>query len=239
MSRSSRFGFVALRRGPFQVPGTIKLDQRKIALRHPHDHGSKEDFLTCFVDDVYGLSTLVQNPKNILDIGANVGFFSLAARGYFPEATIHSYEPNPRVLHYLGENATAGKFQFFPEAVGASEAFVSIIDESDSNQASTSVAAIDAVGAIKQVALETAIERMGGHVDLLKMDCEGAEWDIFKASDAWCNISEVRMEYHLTNGRQFSDVHTALSSLSFRITKQIDQGGFGIVWATNTQRHPI
>ena len=63
MSRSSRFGFVALRRGPFQVPGTIKLDQRKIALRHPHDHGSKEDFLTCFVDEYVARTRLFASRK--------------------------------------------------------------------------------------------------------------------------------------------------------------------------------
>jgi hypothetical protein len=108
MLRSWRFGFVALRRGSFEVPSTLRLGKKRILLQHPHDHGAKEDFLACFVDDVYGLARMTSKPRTILDIGANVGFFSLAARGYFPEAVIHAYEPNPRVLAHLAGNAAAG-----------------------------------------------------------------------------------------------------------------------------------
>jgi FkbM family methyltransferase len=232
MLRSRRFGFVALRRGTFDVPSTIRLGKKRILLQHPHDHGAKEDFLACFVDDVYGLAAMKQSPRTILDIRANVGFFSLAARGYFPEAVIHAYEPNPRVLDHLAGNAAAGMFQFMPEAVGAAAGWVSMVDHSDSNQAQTSALAAGSSGAIPLVSLATAIERLGGQVDFLKMDCEGAEWDIFKSVSAWDNIREVRMEYHLTQGRSVADVQAALKALSFRVTRQIEQPGFGIVWAT-------
>ncbi|WP_395750202.1 FkbM family methyltransferase [Prosthecobacter sp.] len=199
------------------------------------DHGTKEDFFSCFVDDVYGLTKLAPQPRTILDIGANVGFFSLAARGIFPEAQIHAYEPNPRVLDALHANSLAGGFQFYPEAVGAAAGWVSMIDQSDSNQAQTSALGSADQGGIAQVDLATAIERLGGQVDLLKMDCEGAEWDIFKAVDAWHGVRELRMEYHLTNGRTVADVRHALNALSFDITRQIDQQGFGLVWATHTR----
>lgn len=232
MLRSWRFGFVALRRGSFEVPSTLRLGKKRILLQHPHDHGAKEDFLACFVDDVYGLARMTSKPRTILDIGANVGFFSLAARGYFPEAVIHAYEPNPRVLAHLAGNAAAGMFQCMPEAVGAEAGWVSMMDDSDSNQARTLALAPGTSGAIQQVSLATAIERLGGQVDFLKMDCEGAEWDIFKSVNTWNKIRELRMEYHLTQGRTVADVLSALKSISFRVTRQIEQPGFGIVWAT-------
>jgi len=36
-----------------------------------------------------------------------------------------------------------------------------------------------------------------GDIDLLKLDCEGAEWDIFECKDAWRAVRALTMEYHL------------------------------------------
>jgi hypothetical protein len=35
-------------------------------------------------------------------------------------------------------------------------------------------------GQIQMVSIESAIRLLGGAVDLLKPDCEGGEWDIFR-----------------------------------------------------------
>jgi FkbM family methyltransferase len=44
--------------------------------------------------------------------------------------------------------------------------------------------------------LASAVEALGG-ADLLKLDCEGAEWDLFETVDVWRRIAAITMEYHL------------------------------------------
>ena len=56
--------------------------------------GTLNDFLSIFLDDDYYLERQNKEVSSVLDIGANLGFFSIAARNAFPNATIHSYEPN-------------------------------------------------------------------------------------------------------------------------------------------------
>jgi FkbM family methyltransferase len=226
-----RFGVPFLRHSRFQVPAQVKLGQRTIELSYPDEVGVWNDFLVCFIHDEYGLGRLPSSVATIVDIGANVGFFSLAARGRFPEAMIHAYEPNSRTLAYLQKNAAAGRFDVFGEAVGATEGWVTIEDAGDSNQARTSASA-DAQG-VRQVPFATIVERIGGWIDFAKIDCEGAEWDLFRDTASWKRIGEVRMEYHLVDGHSYADVERSLSGLGFDIYLHHPAESWGMVWARN------
>lgn len=226
-----RFGVPFLRHSRFQLPSEIKLGHGKVELRYPGEIGVWNDFLVCFIHDEYGLRKLPRSVRTIVDIGANVGFFSLAARSYFQAATIHAYEPNNRTLAYLRQNAAAGRFEVFGEAVGASEGWVTIEDAGDPNQARTSASA-DAQG-VRQVPLATIVERVGGYIDFAKIDCEGAEWDLFRDIASWERISEVRMEYHLVDGHTYADVKQSLRGLGFDVYLHHPAESWGMVWARN------
>ena len=225
-----RFGVPFLRHSRFKLPAVIKLGQRKIQLSYPDEVGIWNDFIVCFIHDEYGLLN-IESSASIIDIGANVGFFSLAARARFPEATIQAYEPNSRTLAYLQKNAAAGKFDVFGEAVGASEGWVTIEDAGDSNQARTSTSA-DSQG-VRQVAFATIVERAGGWIDFAKIDCEGAEWGLFRDTASWKRIGEVRMEYHLVDGHTYAEVEQALTGLGFDIYLHQPAESWGMVWAHN------
>ena len=58
------------------------------------------------INPFYGYSALLAkkyggNIRTIIDIGANVGEYSLACREVFPDAKIFSFEPNPRAFEKL------------------------------------------------------------------------------------------------------------------------------------------
>jgi FkbM family methyltransferase len=224
-----RFGFLFTRARSFKMPSEIRAAGKRIALSLPQDHGAGSDFFACFVRNDYGLRDGLGEVRTIIDIGANVGFFSIAARGRYPNATIHAYEPNPRALPYLRSNTGELGIEAFPEAVGSEEGFVSIVDEGETNQARTSTSSD---GRIPQVTLDTAIQRIGGNVDLLKLDCEGAEWDLFRLNDCWKQIRNVRMEYHLFHGETIQQVEQTLQRLGFAIKSLKPDQGFGMVWAS-------
>ena len=56
--------------------------------------------------------------NNILDVGANIGLFSVAAKIHFPQACIHAYEPNLDVKKYLDHQASTFGFKAIYEAIG-------------------------------------------------------------------------------------------------------------------------
>ena len=226
-----RFGFFYLRASRFKMPQKIRVAGKSVPLHYPQEAGVSTDFISCFVRNVYGLRQRLPEVRTILDIGANLGFFSIAARGRYPHATIHAYEPNPRILPFLESNLSALEVGVYPEAVGAQDGFTSMMDSGPSNQARTSATGN---GEIPQVSFEKAVERLGNSVDLLKLDCEGAEWELFRLAECWKYIRNVRMEYHLFHGETFPQVEEALRTLGFRIIQSQHDVGFGIVWATRS-----
>ena len=232
MRNARRLRVPFLRHATFQIPKRMRLGGRTIELAYPDEHGVRMDFLLCLVDDEYGLRQMRSSVSTVVDIGSNMGFFSIAARSRFPQATIHAYEPNSRILPYLRRNAEAGEFGVYPEAVGAAEGWVVIEDTGDSNQARTSAAANASTG-MHQVALATVVERLGGWIDLAKIDCEGAEWDLFKDEMSWQRIGDVRMEYHLWGRHLFTELQQTLDNLGFDIYYHNPAGEWGTVWARN------
>lgn len=78
--------------------------------------------------------------------------------------------------------------------------------------------------------LANAISRMGGDVDLMKIDCEGAEWDLFEDKSTFQKVKEIRMEYHLGRDRTVDDLRMKARELGFSISKISPNQGFGIAW---------
>jgi len=228
-----RFGFLFVRSRWFKIPRRVFVGGRSVVLHYPPDQGARSDFFTCFIRNEYGLRRQLADVRTILDIGANVGFFSMTARGRYPHSTIHAYEPNPRVLPSLESNTSALNIEIYNEAVGSREGSVEILESGSSNQAQTTTVG---AGSIHQVTLQTAIERLGGSVDLLKLDCEGAEWDMFRLDECWKNIRDIRMEYHLFHGETYQQVEQTLQRLGFEVILWKPDAGFGTVWASRTTR---
>lgn len=223
-----RFGFFFVRSRWFRMPHAIRVAGRKRPLHYPEETGVQNDFFACVIRNEYGLRHGLGEAKTILDIGANVGFFSVAARGRYPHAKIHAYEPNPRVIPILKSNAAPLGIEVYAEAVGSRDGRTSILDIGDSNQARTRASE---AGEIPQVSLEKAIERLGGTVDLLKLDCEGAEWDLFHATEAWKHVRNVRMEYHLFQNETIAQLKQTLNDLAFDVVRLEPGPCFGMVWA--------
>ena len=216
----------------FRAPRRIRILRETKELRIPINESVESEFIECFLLNAYGLGNRLGEVHSILDIGANVGFFALAARARYPDAAIHAYEPNPRVLPCLDANSKGLNISVFPEAAGGEECFVTMIDEGPSDEARTRRAA-DSQGSIRQITLATAIDRIGGSVDLLKMDCEGAEWEILNSDGCWRAIRHIRMEIHFFNGETVDQARAAVERIGFKIL-QLDakSDDMAIIWAS-------
>ena len=202
-------------------------------VRLPEENGVKVAFIDLLLDDCYRCGELKhrgEDVKTVLDIGGNVGLFGLAARKAFPAAKIHSYEPNKLLEPYLAIQAEAAGFEYFMEAVGLQRGTISLAIHEDSVQTRS---VQNSGGRIPQIAFREAIERLGGEVDLLKLDCEGDEWTIFQDKESWQHVKHVCMEYHLFKlGQTEQGVRDRLSDLGFEITSFVPIQHFGLVTAT-------
>jgi len=207
------------------MPGSFHLKGRDLRINAPNEKGLAYDFMNLVLDDEYGLRRLRSRPQTILDVGANIGLFSMMAGALYPDAKIHAYEPNPRIQKYLRPNLAQVNAKMFPEAVGAEAGTGDVCESGDSRSG-----VFRKGGSIKITPLAEAVQRLGGAVDLLKLDCEGDEWDVFGDSLAFRGISSIRMEYHLVGGRTLGDLIAHARAVGFNLTKLEENDGFGIAW---------
>ena len=185
--RAREFGvhFIGAKR--FLWPRSIRWRDRNLLISAPEEAGVVSDFINLVLDDEYGLREFRDKPKTVIDVGANVGLFSILAAHYFTNAVIHVYEPNPRVIPYTAKNLQPVGVTLFNEGVGRVSGFATIQDTGESRLALT-LLGDSASGNVPIISLTEAVERMGCEIDLLKLNCEGAEWDIFQEPRAFERI---------------------------------------------------
>lgn len=228
--RAREYGLPYLRDKYWQLPTSLKVDKFDQLLCMPRDHGTAIAFKDIFLDDVYGLKKNRWEVGTILDIGAHAGLFSLYARTLYPQATIHAYEPNPAMWQYLAHQSKLGKFVAFAEAVGrvAGKATLSIGEDTVFTKTVGSPE-----GTIYVTSFADAVARLGGKVELLKMDCEGAEWDILLDSNTLSLVKYLTLEYHLFNKHTIAELIGILSENGFQIMFMHEDGpDNGRIWAT-------
>src|SRR5438552_2900748 len=133
--RSARALNVAYSRGKdFRVPRSITANGKDFPLELPEQQGTKVAFANIFLDDCYGLERYfsAMQVRSVLDIGANVGLFSLAARLRYPDASIHAYEPDIELAQCLDAQARVGQFEVTYAAVGQDDGSARLMRSSDS-----------------------------------------------------------------------------------------------------------
>jgi len=145
-----------------------------------------------YLADCYKLRGL-KEIHTIVDIGANVGLFSMIARHHFPQARIDAYEPNPGLLEIIESHLRPLGINLYHEAVGLENGRSSPVNTRGSLDYQVMV---DPSGDLPMAGVSTVLERIGGTIDLLKMDCEGGEWEILQSNEFMRNVRTLAMEYH-------------------------------------------
>jgi FkbM family methyltransferase len=212
---------------------SVKVAGRRVVLRFPDGERAVLEYELgrILFDDCYRLQSIERPVHTVVDIGANVGFFAIAARHQFPGAAIHCFEPNPRVWPQLHSHADAIGARVIEAAVGFATGHA-LLDFGKNSLHTTVVAGTG--GATPVESFQSVVDRLGP-IDLLKLDCEGAEWEIFRCTDGWRHVHAVAMEYHLwaKTGSSPDDVRNALNGLGFgdvRIEPS-SSGPWGFAWA--------
>lgn len=238
-----KIGFFFFGARYLKIPKNIKIRGKKINLNLPDEYGVKITFAEIFLDDTYELDWIKKfaekkniEIKSILDIGGNCGLTSLKLRSHFPKSIIHCYEPNLELQNYLETNSKSGNFNCYFEAIGSFSGYVKL--NTNKNNSVLSSIQKDIAGETKQISIEDAFKRFNvDYLDIVKMDCEGSEWQIFENKNLFKKVKFITMEYHLEeNNPDHYQILNVLDDLGFKLVSKIDylsKANYGIALAYN------
>ena len=125
-------------------------------------------------------------PEVILDVGSNIGSSILFFREQFPAAKIYGFEPHPDTFRILQKNVGAlPSVEVFNYGLGAADADISVpFDDADFSRFMSKDKSTDWSGPLSPTACQirhagNVLKNLGlAKIDLIKIDCEGAEYDV-------------------------------------------------------------
>lgn len=181
----------------------------------------------------------------VIDIGANIGVYSIFAASTSKKTIVYAYEPMLSSFKLLSENIKNNQLEkyIFPFPLGVAaerekrklffgrgSPFHSLY----SNEKKKKYLEIKCIS-LKDIFDENRIEQC----DLLKMDCEGAEFEILynTPSEYFKKIKKIRLEYHNQTTDKKCNIKNLIIFLrerGFKIRKFRRNPEYsGIVWLEN------
>ncbi len=141
-------------------------------------------------------------PQTIVDVGANIGLASLYLARRFPAARIVAIEFEAENFEQLRRNTAAyPNIECVHAGLWPHDGVVAVANPGAAKWAHVPTAAADdrgATEAVRAVSMETLMAERGiASIDLLKIDIEGSEYELFEAAPDWMNrVRTVAIELH-------------------------------------------
>lgn len=137
-------------------------------------------------------------PKVIVDAGANIGLTSVYFANRYPDATVLAIEPEPSNFELLRKNAAR-----YPNIVPLKAALwnkttrLSLFDAGTGNwgfQTRQSEESASSSAAVEAITIASLMQTYSfDRIDLLKIDIEGAEKEVFEDCSDWIDAVDVLM----------------------------------------------
>lgn len=208
----------------------------------PNVPGARVPIYELFAEDAYRFPRLLDGlPQGFtaLDIGAQIGCFTMALARARPDARIHAWEASPHTGEWLTRNVTgnglAARVRVHHQAVSDHDGVLEFRDNGSGSGLNGLTAAAES-GSLLQVPcvpFAEAVARAGGHVDLVKIDTEGGEYAIVLGSpaEAWAGVRRVVLEYHPVPGHSWSELRGFFEGVGLHVVAEDSTTpGWGSVW---------
>ena len=176
----------------YNNPGEFTLKGNLIKFNHPPEilHSLKE----IFVDKIYKLKLNNANPF-FIDCGSNIGLSIINLKMQYPDAKIICFEPDEKNFELLTEN-TKGLSNITLENKAISNKNGEIKFEMSGTLGSNSLS-VNESNNYKTVKTARLKDYLKTHVHFLKIDIEGAEYDVLMdCKEELINVDNLFLEYH-------------------------------------------
>ncbi len=218
----------------------------------PNRPGARVPVYEVFAEDWYQLpwflDQLTDRPITVIDVGAHIGTFALHLAQVHPQATIHCFEPSPTTANFLRRNV---ELNGFADRIAVVESALSSergeAQLSDNRSGSGHNRLVRLGGAkpgghattVTTVTFDEAVRSSVSLVDVVKIDCEGAEYDFVLGSSAssWTSVERVVLEYHQVEGRTWDELRDWFAAVGLHVVKHSSVvAGVGAAWLS---RQPL
>ena len=220
----------------------------------PNVPGARLPMYEQFADDCYDLACVLgpdTGPLQVLDVGAHVGAFAANLALARRDARIECYEPSPDTARYLRRNLERNGLSDrvrVHELAMAGELGTALLDDNSGGSVHNGlvreehrlVDGIDAPGArdtieVKTTTFDQALAEAPAPFDVVKMDCEGGEYELVYASSpaSWAPVRRVVMEYHPVAGQSWGELRSWFGDIGLRVVRHSsNRPGLGTAWLT-------
>jgi FkbM family methyltransferase len=174
-----------------------------------------------FVSRIYHFEAQRSDPV-IIDAGSNIGMSILYFKDVYPAARIVGFEPDPAIFPLLHENVARNGLtdvRVLQAGLAREEGTLSFCADGKFGSCLAEHLPADATGWTRHdVPCVKLSDHLTGPVDFLKMNIEGAEWDVLdEAGERLKLVREMVIEYHHLPG---------LARTLHRILARLDELGF-------------
>ena len=187
-------------------------------------------FLENFFLNAYDLEKGFDIKENdvIIDVGAHVGYFTIYAAQKAKNGKIISFEPSKESFQVLENNLKINNIQnVIGENLGVrSKSGDSILYIDKNHEIGDSMFSNDEDLTKENVQVTSIPEIVKKHkiesIDLLKLDCEGAEYEIILElpSSILNTIKRIAMEVHEIENYSISDIEKFLTKNNFQVKRK-------------------
>ena len=237
-----------LRRHPSDLLFQIDDNLRIVS---PNAPGARVPVYEVFAEDAYHLEWFTSDLGDDLravDIGGHIGCFSMAFVRLHPTARVQTFEASPSTADYARRNMERNGFDdrvsVHNTAVSSTTGTLTFADNA-SGSGLNGLTAPKGTPTIEVpcVTFAEALARADGPVDVVKIDTEGAEYDIVLKSDPkdWADVQRLVLEYHRVTGRSWEELRTFLSDAGLEVAHHVwarDQR-LGTAWLSRTPLPPL
>jgi FkbM family methyltransferase len=175
-------------------------------------------FRELFTDDNYKF-TAQSNEPVIYDCGANIGLSCLYFKSLYPKAKIIAFEADKNIADILSMNLKNNNIEDVVVVDSAVWIHDSGIEFSIEGSDSGSIQGLGNKIKIPSVRLKSILEKSNSEIDLLKIDIEGAEYEVIKdCKQSLNNVKNIFIEYHSWNSspQKLSEILAVLEENNFR-----------------------
>jgi FkbM family methyltransferase len=150
------------------------------------------------VEKHYDFPVSVQ-PKVIIDAGANIGLSAVFFANKYPESIIIAVEPEASNFQLLQKNVSPyPRIKPLNAALWRENGQISLIDPKYGHHGFQTVEKTENGPMVQAVTVDALMTMMGlEFVDILKIDIEGSEKEVFESSEKWIDrIGMIMAELH-------------------------------------------